>query len=68
LSTGPRTAEGLARIRQARTTHGRYTPAALEAARAGRADAKEWSRQMMAALREDPQLWHALRRRRRTKL
>src|SRR5580765_1676066 len=37
LSTGPKTAEGLARLRRARTTHGRYTKAALEAARVARA-------------------------------
>jgi hypothetical protein len=29
-STGPRTAEGLERIRQARTTHGRYSAQMME--------------------------------------
>jgi hypothetical protein len=60
LSTGPKTAEGIARISRARWKHGRYTKAALEAARLGRASTREWSRQWLAALRDDAELRHTV--------
>jgi hypothetical protein len=36
LSTGPKTAEGIERIRKARTKHGRYSQRAIVERRAGR--------------------------------
>jgi hypothetical protein len=40
LSTGPRTAEGIERIRMARTAHGRYSAEMIELPRA----TAEWAR------------------------
>jgi hypothetical protein len=38
MSTGPRTAEGIERIRASRTKHGRYRQAAIAKRREARAD------------------------------
>ena len=46
MSTGARTPEGLARIREANTTHGFYTKAAKQA----RAEARHLARQFRALL------------------
>jgi hypothetical protein len=47
LSTGPRTAEGIERIRKARTVHGRYSAELIELRR----EIAEWSRRARAAIR-----------------
>jgi hypothetical protein len=41
MSTGPRTPEGIERIRAARTKHGRYSAASIAARRAARQAIRE---------------------------
>lgn len=53
LSTGPRTAEGIERIRRAVTKHGRYTAAAKAEARYVRSLVKQ-SRAALTELRAGP--------------
>ena len=50
LSTGPKTAEGIERIRAARTKHGRYSQASI----AARREARQVIRTLRALLRMDP--------------
>lgn len=49
-STGPKTAEGIERIRKARTKHGRYSAASI----ASRREARQAIRQIRALLKLDP--------------
>jgi hypothetical protein len=46
-STGPRTAEGIERIRQARTVHGRYSAEMIELRR----EMARWARVARATIR-----------------
>ena len=46
-STGPRTAEGIERIRKARTVHGRYSAEMIELRR----EVAEWARMARATIR-----------------
>jgi hypothetical protein len=59
LSTGPKTAQGIERIRRARWKHGWYAEARVEAARAARKRAKQLSREWQASLTPDPGRWEA---------
>ena len=57
LSTGPKTAEGIERIRRANWKHGWYAKARIEAARAARERAKTFSREWQESLRAANQAW-----------
>jgi hypothetical protein len=63
LSTGPRTPEGIERIRQARTKHGRYTAAAKEQRQRARAEIQKLKATRVRARQEFRALKVALKAR-----
>ena len=61
-STGPRTPEGIARIRAARTKHGRYSAASIARRRAARQAIREIRTLLRSAATTEDEMLEAMRR------